>query len=243
MPSIRSRQHPSAQPERQATEKLRREGDAGREESGPPRRDHWNTDNPHIHVLIRGRADNRQDLVISRDYVSNGLAGAPRSESHWSLGRAASRRSGLGWRRRSTPGVGASSLRDISDEGGGVIDLRPGDSEDSELRRLIIGRAAKLGRLDRAEQVGPARWTLKPGLEPASRDLGIRGAIIKAMQGCKCRRPRARTSFALHGEEANEPVLDRLLERGLHDKLRGTAMRSSKASKVARTISSSRTWR
>ena len=29
--------------------------------------DHWNTDNPHIHVLVRGRADEGQDLLISRD--------------------------------------------------------------------------------------------------------------------------------------------------------------------------------
>jgi type IV secretory pathway VirD2 relaxase len=25
--------------------------------------DHWNTDNPHVHVLVRGRADDGQDLV------------------------------------------------------------------------------------------------------------------------------------------------------------------------------------
>jgi hypothetical protein len=59
------------------------------------------------------------------------------------------------------------SLRDISDDGGGVVDLRPGsDGEDPELRRLMIGRDVKLERLGMAEQVGPARWTLKPGLEP-----------------------------------------------------------------------------
>src|SRR6516162_10768476 len=35
--------------------------------------DHWNTDNPHVHVLIRGRADDGRDLVISRDYISRGF--------------------------------------------------------------------------------------------------------------------------------------------------------------------------
>jgi type IV secretory pathway VirD2 relaxase len=35
--------------------------------------DHWNTDNPHIHVLVRGRTDDGQDLVISRDYISFGM--------------------------------------------------------------------------------------------------------------------------------------------------------------------------
>ena len=35
--------------------------------------DHWNTEHPHIHILVRGRADNGPDLVISRDYIGSGL--------------------------------------------------------------------------------------------------------------------------------------------------------------------------
>ena len=118
------------------------------------------------------------------------------------------------------------SLRAISDEGGGVADLRPGgNGEDPELRRLILGRAAKLERLGLAEQVGPAQWTLKPSLESALRDLGIRGDIIKTMHravsAADCEPDVA--GFALHGDEANEPVLGRLVERGLHDELKGSA--------------------
>src|SRR3546814_4180436 len=35
--------------------------------------DHWNTDNPHVNVLVRGRADDGGDLVISRNYVREGF--------------------------------------------------------------------------------------------------------------------------------------------------------------------------
>ena len=35
--------------------------------------DHWNTEHPHVHVIIRGRADDGQDLVISRDYIREGM--------------------------------------------------------------------------------------------------------------------------------------------------------------------------
>ena len=89
----------------------------------------------------------------------------------------------------------------------------------------MIGRAAKLERLGLAEQVYPAQWTLKPGLELALRDLGIRGDIIKTMHravSATDREPDV-VGFALHGDEAAEPVLGRLVERGLHDELRGTA--------------------
>jgi len=53
-------------------------------------------------------------------------------------------------------------LRNIADENGGVADLRPGGAdEDSESRRLMLGRAKKLERLGLAEPIGPASWTLK----------------------------------------------------------------------------------
>ena len=35
--------------------------------------DHWNTEHPHIHILVRGRADDGSDLVMSRDYIGSGL--------------------------------------------------------------------------------------------------------------------------------------------------------------------------
>jgi type IV secretory pathway VirD2 relaxase len=192
--------------------------------------DHWNTDNPHIHILVRGRADDERDLVIiSRDYTSNGLRGRAAERVTLELGP----RSELEIRDGLEKEVEAErwtsldrSLRDISDEGGGVIDLRPVSAgEDPELRRLMIGRAAKLERLGLAEQVGPAHWTLKPGIEPALRDLGIRGDIIKTMHravSAADRQPDV-AGFALHGDEARWPVLGRLVERGLHDELKGTA--------------------
>ena len=191
--------------------------------------DHWNTDNPHIHVLVRGRTDDRQDLVISRDYISLGFRGRAAERVTLELGP----RSEQEIRAELENEVGAErwtsldqSLRDILDEGGGVVDLRRSDAgEDPELRRLMIGRAAKLERLGLAEQVGPAKWTLKPGLEPALRDLAIRGDIIKtmhrAMSGAGSEPDVAR--FALHGDQPAEPVLGRLVERGLHDELKGTA--------------------
>ena len=108
------------------------------------------------------------------------------------------------------------SLRDISDEGGGVVDLRPsGEGEDPELKRLMIGRAGKLERLGLAEQIASARWELKPGLEPALRDLGIRGDIIKTMHRAMTGAGHVPdvTSFALHGDQPAEPVLGRLVAR------------------------------
>jgi hypothetical protein len=83
----------------------------------------------------------------------------------------------------------------------------------------MIGRAGKLKRLGLAEQIDLARWQLTPGLEPALRDLGIRGDIIKTMHRAMTgagHEPDV-TGFALHGAQPAEQVLGRLVARGLHD--------------------------
>src|ERR1700730_12340456 len=35
--------------------------------------DHWDTDNPHVHVLLRGKQEAGQDLVINPDYIRSGV--------------------------------------------------------------------------------------------------------------------------------------------------------------------------
>jgi type IV secretory pathway VirD2 relaxase len=35
--------------------------------------DHWNTEHPHVHLIVRGKTDDGRDLVISRDYISRGM--------------------------------------------------------------------------------------------------------------------------------------------------------------------------
>ncbi len=189
---------------------------------------HWNTDNPHVHVLVRGRADGA-DLVISRDYISRGLRGraeelvglelGPRSEQ--AIARAlqndveAERWTGLD-----------RALQAAADENGGTIDLRLGGSEayDTKLKRLMIGRAMKLERLGLAEGAGSARWLLRAGAEATLRELSIRGDIIKTMHSALARggRDPSTADFAIHGDEAPN-VIGRLADRGLYDELTGSA--------------------
>jgi type IV secretory pathway VirD2 relaxase len=191
--------------------------------------DHWNTDNPHVHLLIRGRADDGQDLVISRDYISRGIRDRAAERITLELGPRTEQQVQNALEREVEAERWTSldrALRDISDECGGVADLRPGpNGDDADLRRLLLGRAAKLERLGLAEPVAPGCWTLKPGLDGTLRQLGVRGDIVKtmhqAMSRAGCEPDVSR--FALHGEEPSDPVLGRLIERGLDDELKGTA--------------------
>jgi type IV secretory pathway VirD2 relaxase len=190
--------------------------------------DHWNTDNPHVHVLIRGRADDGQDLVISRDYISRGFRDRAAERVTVELGPRSEHEIRTTLEKEVEAERWTSldrALRDIADDGGGVADLRPGGEDDPEMRRLMLGRAAKLERLGLAEQIGPAQWTLKPGIEPTLRDLGIRGDIIKTMHRAMSGADREPdiAGFAIHGDAPADPVLGRLVQRGLDDELKGSA--------------------
>jgi type IV secretory pathway VirD2 relaxase len=191
--------------------------------------DHWNTDNPHVHVLMRGRADDGRDLVISRSYISQGIRARAEERVTLELGPRSEREVQSVLEKEVEAEYWTNldrALRNAVDEGAGIANLRPGcPSSDPELRRLMVGRVAKLERLGLAEQVAPGHWTLKPGIQDTLCDLSIRGDIIKTMHRAmtSARRDPDVSSFALHGDHTFEPVLGRLVARGLHNELNGSA--------------------
>jgi len=191
--------------------------------------DHWNTEHPHVHILVRGRADDGADLVISRDYIATGL----RARASELVTRELGPKSELEVRRSLEAEVTAERWtkldRALAREAGraeGVIDLRPErDAAGDPLREIRIGRMRTLERLGFAEPAGSARWVLAPDAEQRLRALGERGDIIKRLHKtlAKDGASRAASSWALEGEAHGEPIIGRLIARGLDDELRGTA--------------------
>jgi len=191
--------------------------------------DHWNTEHPHIHILVRGRTDDGADLVISRDYIGSGL----RARAGDLVTRELGPRSELEVRRSLETEVTAERWtrldRALAREAGraeGVVDLRPGhEATGDPLREVRIGRMRTLERLGLAEPAGPARWVLAADTEQRLRALGERGDIIKRLHKTLAKDGafRAPSSWALEGETHGEPIIGRLIGRGLDDELRGTA--------------------
>lgn len=189
--------------------------------------DHWNTDNPHVHILVRGRADDGSDLVIDKDYIREGMRFRAEERATLELGPRSAREIASALDREVDADRWTSldqRLREMADDAGGVIDLRPGADNDVGRRRLL-GRAAKLDRMGLAENIGPAVWALKPEIEETLRELGDRGDIIKTMHKAMSRSLGSSdpARFAVHETGLGDPVIGRLVERGLHDELAGTA--------------------
>jgi len=190
--------------------------------------DHWNTDNPHIHILVRGVADDGADLVIDRAYMSEGLRFRAEVRVTLELGLRSEHEMHQALEREVDAERWTSLDRQIertTAETGGLLDLRPEAGRDTASDRLLRGRTATLERLGLAERIGPAVWIIDPGAERTLRDLAVRGDVIKTMHRAMQRGSIAfdASALAIHGEAPAEPIVGRLVARGLDDELAGTA--------------------
>jgi len=191
--------------------------------------DHWNTDNPHIHLLLRGCTERGDTLLISRDYISRGMRARASELATLELGP----RSEIEIRSKLAGEVTAErwtrldeAVGRLAGGPGGIADLRPdpADKTDPHLRRLMIGRLQHLERLGLARPSGPAQWKLAQNAETTLRDLGLRGDIVKTMhraltgQGVE----RAVDAYVIDDSPPSR-VVGRLVGKGLDDELKGSA--------------------
>jgi type IV secretory pathway VirD2 relaxase len=189
--------------------------------------EHWNTDNPHVHIIVRGVGEDGLNLVISRDYIREGMRAQARKIVTQELGL----RSDLDIRRSLDRQIEAERWteidRDLSRtmQRDGLIDTAPeaGVRPDGD-HALRIGRLRKLERLGLASEIAPGQWTLAGGAQAALRELGERDDIIKRMHKAMTDRgiDRGAASYVLDADPA-QPVIGRLVDRGLHDELTGGA--------------------
>lgn len=189
--------------------------------------DHWNTEHPHVHVLVRGRGDDGQNLVISRDYIGQGLRARASERATLELGSRTEQEIRRGQEREVEAERWTELDRQIAREAvNGVVDLRPrfGERPD-ETHTLKVGRMRKLEGLGVAEPLGPAKWRLPDTAEASLRDLQLRGDIIKRLHRAMSDRglERSPAAFVLDGAAGGTSVLGRLSARGLDDELAGSA--------------------
>lgn len=190
--------------------------------------DHWNTQHPHVHIIVRGIADDGEDLVISRDYISLGMRARAQDLVTLELGP----RTDLDIRRSLERQVGAERWTELDrqlmrDTGRhGIIDLapEPGHQPDPFLT-LKVGRLRQLEGLGLAHQIGVGQWVMDEAAETTLRQLGERGDIIKRMHRALTERgiERGSANYVLAAESLDTPAMGRLVERGLDDELAGSA--------------------
>jgi type IV secretory pathway VirD2 relaxase len=191
--------------------------------------DHWNTEHPHIHVLVRGRGDDGGDLVISRDYISRGLRARAEQLVTLELGPRSEHEIRQPLERQVDADRWTPLDQALAREAGkqdGVVDLRPNPGQEHDIERsMLIARARKLEKLGLAAPLGPGQWMIGEEAESVLRALGERGDIIKRIHRGLTERgiERAAADFVWDSDARSEPIIGRLISRGLDDELKGSA--------------------
>lgn len=177
--------------------------------------DHWDTDNPHMHIVLRGRAANGQDLVIAPDYMAHGMrTRASELATEW-LGR------------RTELEIRQGLLREVEEARLTSLDrglLRHATLDRVDLTRqpndrprqtLLRARLQRLEAMELAERIDANHWQLSPNMQQTLTTMGERGDILRTMH------------IALRGQqrecvleaEPTRPVIGRIAAKGLADEL------------------------
>lgn len=184
--------------------------------------DHFNTGHPHSHVIVRGKDDRGKDLIIAREYMTQGLRARAAELVDLDLGP------------RSPQEIMRANLREVEQERFTGIDrrllqavgedglVRPAHHEGVE-QSLRAGRLQTLGRMGLAREEGRGSWRLDVDLEQTLRAMGERGDIIRTMQRAMIERApeRSPADYTIYDpdEGGTAPIIGKVVARGLADEI------------------------
>jgi type IV secretory pathway VirD2 relaxase len=186
--------------------------------------DHWNTDNPHTHIVLRGKGDTGRDLIISRDYIAEGMRRrASELATQW-LGPRTEREMQRARLREVDQERWTALDRTLQREAGddGVVRVeRFAEPRLQRQRQVLIGRLQHLQRMGVASETQPGVWAMHADAEPTLRAMGERGDIVRTMQRAMSGKPRELAVFqpgadgrAIVGRVAGKGLADELHDKG-----------------------------
>lgn len=177
--------------------------------------DHWDTDNPHTHIVLNGRTAGKEDLIIAPDYIAQGMRMraseiatdwlGPRTEIEMrqSLQREVE--------QQRLTGLDRALLRQAVAE---TVDLT-GRPADRQRQNLLRARLQRLEAMALAERVGANRWHLVPDMAHTLTAMGEREEALDAMRQALKGQQR---DYVLDGA-SSAPVIGRIAGKGLADEL------------------------
>src|SRR2546430_4363059 len=176
--------------------------------------DHHNTDNPHVHLLIRGRDDHGRPLTIDPGYIQRGIRERSEELATRVLGlrtdheilasraRVVERAQFTELDRRLLARADAQGR--VSFAGPFLQDRRRLAERSQELRRLEV-----LVSLGLARRIGAGRWALSQELEPTLRQCQLAGDIMKSRARHQAHLSDPRLPLVVTRIEAGKPPAGR----------------------------------
>lgn len=186
--------------------------------------DHHNTGHPHTHIVIRGKDRFGKDLIIARDYLTQGM----RRRAQEIVTEALGPRRDLEIARTRQSEMTKDRLtgldRDLAAlEREGMIEIDSAHSAHGRFERsLALSRLKHLEGLDLASRDGAGRWRMAAGWRDQLSAMGRRGDIIRSLSNAAGRDASAEAALFDPSAKDQKPVLGRVLADGPGDELRDT---------------------
>jgi len=185
---------------------------------------HYDTGQPHTHLIIRGQREDGADLVIPREYIAHGIRARAQEFVELELGPVTE----LEGRSRMARMVAQDRFTEIDSDilkraKGFQLDLtQSGGLRDAPWRRkLARRRMGHLEKLGLATPAGKGRWILDSDMRDTLRLLGERGDIIKAMhRAMNCRDHGRFLDASMIYDPASDnakPMTGVILDKGVAD--------------------------
>ncbi|WP_324256112.1 DUF3363 domain-containing protein [Shinella zoogloeoides] len=185
---------------------------------------HHNTGHPHVHVIVRGKDELGENLVINGAYLANGIRERASDLATLELGPVTeieqSRKLSTEIDQDRFTRIDRAMTEEAEDR---FLDLRhePTDPKRQFNRTLRLRRLAKLEKMGLATEHATGVWELGERMEPALRELGERGDIIRNMH--KALKAdgldRDPMTFQIHDAAPEVPITGRVIDKYLTDEL------------------------
>lgn len=181
--------------------------------------DHWDTDNPHTHIVLRGRAGEGrgkgQDLVIAPDYMAHSMRmRASELATEW-LGPRTELEIRQGLLREveheRLTSLDRALLRQATVD---IVDLTQ-QPTDRQRQTLLRARLQRLEAMELVQRIDANHWRLSPRMEQTLTAMGERGDILRTMHKALKEQQR---ELVLEAEPAT-PVVGCITAKGLADEL------------------------
>jgi len=169
---------------------------------------HFNTDNPHVHVAIRGVDAEGHTLRIPRAYIQEGARVRAQQAATRQIGYRTEQDKIVSLERQVNQTRFTDIDRGLIRESGaaGQVSVAPRDREDKVLRNAKLARLSQLEKMGLTTRVDTYQWQLSPALERSLRAMQIASDLLKTK--------------ALHRARISDPALplvaDRLRDVGNH---------------------------
>lgn len=186
---------------------------------------HHDTGHTHAHVVLRGKRDNGQDLVIPRAYMSHGMRERAEALVTMELGPETRLEQDRKLAREAQAYRLTRIDRHLLKQASKDHIIALSDSP-ARYRQLHSARLRTLQRMELAEKAGRGKWKLDPRLETTLKQLSERGDIIKtmnkALQGRSGRRFDSSAIFD-KGDPGTRTVTGAIIRRGITGEAHDTA--------------------